>query len=71
MKINISIENFDEKNQLLNFNKKLNDDIRFRILQRHKSLSKFQNDSNRFKNEIAFFKHKYFELSFFYNDATK
>ena len=71
MKIHISVENFNEKNQLSNFDKELNDDMRFRILQRHKSLSKFRDDSNRFKNEISFFKHKYFKLSFFYNNATK
>ena len=71
MKIQMSIENFDEKHYSLIFEiESNNDDIRFRILRRDELLS-FKNDARRYENETLFFKHKYFKLLLFYNDTTK
>ena len=71
MKVNMLLENFDE-NQSSESNKRSNNhEIRFRILRRNESLSNFENDLGRLEDETSFFKHKYFELSLFYENVTE
>ena len=69
----MQFENFDKKNSILRFfeNKKIENDDYRKILRRDKFLSKLKHELNRYKNETLFFKYKYFELSFFYENITK
>ena len=69
----MQFENFNKKDSILRFfeSKKIEDDDYRKILRRDKFLSKLKRESNCYKNEILFFKHKYFELSLFYEDTTK
>ena len=69
----MQFENFNKKNLILRFfkSKKIKNDDYRKILRRNEFLLKLKRESNRYKNEILFFKHKYFELSLFYENTTK
>ena len=69
----MQFENFNKKNSILRFfeSKKIENDNYRKIFRRDKFLSKLKRELNRYKNEILFFKHKYFELSLFYENIIK
>ena len=69
----MQFENFDKKNSILRFfeNKKIENDDYRKIFHRNEFLLKLKYELNRYKNEILFFKHKYFKLLFFYKNVTK
>ena len=69
----IQFKNFNKKDLILRFfeNKKIENDDYRKIFRHDKFLLKLKYELNRYKNEISFFKHKYFELLLFYKNITK
>ena len=69
----MQFENFDKKDSVSRFfeNKKIGNDDYRRIFRRDEFLSKLKRESDRYKSETLFSKHKYFELSFFYEDTIE
>ena len=69
----MQFENFNKKNSISRFfeNKKIENDDYRKILRHDEFLSKLKRELNRYKNEISFFKHKYFELSLFYENTIE
>ena len=69
----MQFENFNKKNSILRFfeNKKIESDNYRKIFRYDKFLLKLKHESNYYKNETLFFKHKYFELSLFYKNTIE
>ena len=66
-------ENFDKKNLISRFfkNKKIENNDYWKIFRHDKFLLKLKRELNCYKNEILFFKHKYFKLLLFYKNIIK
>ena len=69
----MQFKNFNKKNLISRFfeSKKIENNNYRKIFRYDKFLSKLKRKLNCYKNEISFFKHKYFELSLFYENITK